>query len=595
MEKKARTLITTALKETWKTDSPVIFLGEWCFYNNDKNSLGEIDYEVLSYHWKDYTKLKSDYEYLNQFDERLLKELVIWLNNYHNVSYSERYWLILIGPWLTYFIHVVFDRWESVRIALKNYKIIGAESVTYCDDENIPNNMLEFVVWLFSDKWNHYIYNDILKVHLGQDKIYQVKPIVTDKLYNVNQTFPHSIKERLFKSTSNILRSALAFFTKRNKFFIGSSYLGLRNELILNLRLGQLPSLYEFRTPKKSCANFKLRDSLAFNYISDNPFEKYITKIIVKNMPICFLEGYQSMVKEIKSLNFPKTPKVIFTSNFLAFDSLAMAYTAKHIENGAKLIHGQHGGYGIPDFMSAFDHELKIADRFIAWGDIKESTKIESIGIFKPVNQYKLNHSPNLNTRLLLVLGFWTRYSFRLDSGAGLDAEEAINESIRFADKLGTNFRKDSLLVRLYPSDRRVKQMEKWKQYFSEINFDDNGPIANLVLKSRLVVYSYNIGTGYLEFLSANVPTIAFWNMKASPISQSAEPFFHQLRIAGIFHDTPEEAALFIQSIWDDVEEWWNSESVQDARRNFCKKFANLQDNILVQVEKVLREELKKV
>ena len=137
--------------------------------------------------------------------------------------------------------------------------------------------------------------------------------------------------------------------------------------------------------------------------------------------------------------------------------------------------------------------------------------------------------------------------------------------------------------------------MEKWKQHFSEINFDDNGPIANLVLKSRLVVYSYNIGTGYLEFLSADVPTIAFWDMKASPISNLAEPFFYQLRKAGIFHDTPEEAALFIKSIWDDIEGWWNSDSVQDAKRSFCKKFANLHDNTLVQVEKVLREELKKI
>jgi putative transferase (TIGR04331 family) len=46
-----------------------------------------------------------------------------------------------------------------------------------------------------------------------------------------------------------------------------------------------------------------------------------------------------------------------------------------------------------------------------------------------------------------------------------------------------------------------------------------------------------------------------------------------------ILHYDPLSAANFINSVWDDVGEWWHSEEVKKAKRNFVKEFANLTDN----------------
>jgi len=81
--------------------------------------------EVLPYHWDDRQKLYSDYQYLKIIYENMLKALQVQLNEIHNVDHSLRYWRILIGPWLGYFIQVVFDRWAMLKHAFKKQDISG--------------------------------------------------------------------------------------------------------------------------------------------------------------------------------------------------------------------------------------------------------------------------------------------------------------------------------------------------------------------------------------------------------------------------------------------------------------------------------------
>jgi putative transferase (TIGR04331 family) len=53
-----------------------------------------------------------------------------------------------------------------------------------------------------------------------------------------------------------------------------------------------------------------------------------------------------------------------------------------------------------------------------------------------------------------------------------------------------------------------------------------------------------------------------------------AEAAFDALEEAGIFHRTPESAAAYINSIWDDVDGWWNSPATLEARKHFTDQYA---------------------
>jgi putative transferase (TIGR04331 family) len=92
----ARALITIADEATWPKDKnvPVLFLGGWCTLYDRKKYWGGLNYEIAPYHWHDRNKFSSDYCYLNDLYEKILKQLVLRLNKEHDVDHSLRYWRI---------------------------------------------------------------------------------------------------------------------------------------------------------------------------------------------------------------------------------------------------------------------------------------------------------------------------------------------------------------------------------------------------------------------------------------------------------------------------------------------------------------------
>lgn len=182
-----RFLITTALEETWVSNEPVLFLGEWCKRYGRKGLWSNMDAEVMPYHWDDRSKLHADYQYLKEFHERLLQDLTPQLNKIHDVDRSLRYWRILIGPWLGWFVQALFDRWTSIQRSISHCEISGTIVMTGWEDSFVPHDHDDFVNrFAFEDEWNHYIYSKILQKYtkvncverLRQKNIYtDVKPI----------------------------------------------------------------------------------------------------------------------------------------------------------------------------------------------------------------------------------------------------------------------------------------------------------------------------------------------------------------------------------------------------------------------------------
>ena len=73
------------------------------------------------YHWSNKNKLENDNQYLTDLYERYLVYLSNILNKFHHKNNDTKYWRILIGPWLRFFIDIVFDRYETINF--KNSKL----------------------------------------------------------------------------------------------------------------------------------------------------------------------------------------------------------------------------------------------------------------------------------------------------------------------------------------------------------------------------------------------------------------------------------------------------------------------------------------
>jgi putative transferase (TIGR04331 family) len=102
--------------------------------------------------------------------------------------------------------------------------------------------------------------------------------------------------------------------------------------------------------------------------------------------------------------------------------------------------------------------------------------------------------------------------------------------------------------------------------------------------QSRIYIATYN-ATTFLETFTLNFPTIVFWNPVHWELNQKADGLFLKLEECGVFHKSPDSAALKLIEIWDNVDDWWESEKVQLALSlfitEFCKKPENFQKSFL--------------
>lgn len=100
-----------------------------------------------------------------------------------------------------------------------------------------------------------------------------------------------------------------------------------------------------------------------------------------------------------------------------------------------------------------------------------------------------------------------------------------------------------------------------------------SGPLEAQMLTCALMVVDHH-GTTLLQALAANVPTIAYWDREIWPMTDAAFARLDILAGAGIWQPSAEAAAAKVREIWDDPARWWQDESVQAARRAFCREHA---------------------
>jgi len=574
-----RYLITTSDERTWYHDRPVLFLGEWCRIYERQGLWQDLDAKVVPpYGWGDGQK-DADFAYVQQLYEILLVELSDALNQYHSVNHSLRYWRILIGPWLHTFTNVLFNRWSAIQLAFQNFEIAGTLLLDFPEGQMVPNSQSEFEQLILGHQWNHHIYGRILSGWTNCQIEKKIAPILVEGIFDRNHKEYVSVNRliRRFITKGLDLLSGLLSFHK-DAFFI-NTYLPRKQDLLLQIALGQIPKLWQTPKEPKVAPSLQIRKELRMSYIEHNGFEHCIRILIVEQIPSLYLEGYQTLKLRASKMFWPKNPKVIFTANSAHQDEIFKAWTAEKVESGTPYVYGQHGGlYGTGKFPTQFEiREVETADRFLTWGwtdgNPKHYPSVASTIVGKPSGTW------NPNGGLLQVNYVAYRYS-RDPWEITNQQAEYLEEQFRFVERLPEKIY-HHLLVRLSRGDKSYgfPQKKKWKVRHPNVRLDEgNSSIDTLIRQSRIFVYTYN-STGFLETLSRNIPTIMYWNPLHWELRPSAQPYFDRLAKVGILHFTPESAADKIASIWDNVDEWWCQDEIQEALIYFCDQFAILPAN----------------
>lgn len=568
-----RFLITTADERTWPKDQPVLFLGEWCKLYERRHVWSAMDAEVVPYRWDDRKRLYKDYLFLDKLCEETLWKMTTFLNQIHRVDHSVRYWRIIIGPWLYYFTQVLYDRYQSILTAIECGKV---KNTTICRDNVtrwLPNDFPCFFDWCINDGYNHYLYSRIIE-HTGKIPF----DIIETEDGNSAKQQPRGFTVKFF--LKKLIELAGKFPSARsNQIVLISSYLRTLDLFKLQFFLKQIPCLYKphVETPKVDI-DYEKRVGMAIS-ISGGEFEQFLVKMLIRQIPLIYLEGYEQM-NDLSLKAYPQNPRIIFAENAHTNEMLKF-WAAHNVDRGVKFVGAQHGGlYGAALWYGDEKHELKICDRYYSWG-----WQSDSCGNTKPMASIYLsrlnkNIHPKNNGTLLLIPTNMPRYFYHMFSipYAANGVLSYFEFQYHFVRCLPDKLRK-ILLIRLYMHDYGWSQYKRWKSELPDVEcYQGRKKLIDQLKECRLCIITYN-ATALLETLSANFPTILMWNQDNWELRPAAQPYYDKLNQTGILHYTPESAAVKVNEIYQDPMAWWQQPAIQNVRDEFCNQFAKTSEN----------------
>ena len=502
---------------------------------------------------------------------------------FHGTRHNQRYWNIVLGKWLQRYLTVAFNRYYTLEDAFENYDISGTLVFDHSNYNLATDDSLSFIWACNDDIWNHVFYAKILQFN-GFDKLDTDQHALDgfQKFGELDST--DSARRTIKQKAMEAMNSVLPKFSRSTDAFIINSYLPKIEELKLQASLGQMPQLWKSPPVIQVGLGKGERNKFTISHENFKGFKKFVRMNLGDVIPICFLEGYQGLVRQAGTLSWPTQPKFVFTSNNFDTDEIFKVWVGSKAEQGTSYFIGQHGNnYGTLAGCETWP-EMVTCDKFITWGWTNNNTKNIPAFIFKTVN-CPLKNNP-IGGLLLIELcvphriDVWDNY---------WEFCEYQKDQFDFVTSLRDNIRQQ-LTVRLHQGYKKMQwsDLQRWGDFDPNVKIDTGTtPINNLIANNRLVVHSYD-STGILETLSLNIPTICFWKGNFEHLLPIAKPNYDLLRKAGIFVEEPAAAADLISDRWDNVLGWWNSKIVQQCRMAFCNIYARRCNNPLSTMRKLL-------
>ena len=574
MPSNPRHLVTTSDERTWRTDRPLLFLGEWCRLYDKVGRWAGLDAIVAHPFNFSFKKKNLQIDYVQELCDILLGEMTVALNEFHDVSHSKRYWNILLGYWLQRYVAVSFNRYFSIKQVMDRYEV-KSTSVLALENYTLATDDSGALLGACNDPlWNHVFYKHVLQ-HVGGCEL---EYVALDKggvehIAFCTKKVPTS--QKIFhKQGRQFIRFFLSLFKRKNDALILNTYLPKWLELKLNFSLRQCPQFWQSPIIHPASLNIEMRTLFKIKSDGYTDFEKFVRDLLPKTLPICYLEGYSKLRNQAESLPWPTNPKFIFTSNNFDTDEVFKAWTAKKTEQKTPYYVGQHGGqYGTNIYIGNEKWPLrKSADNFISWGWGNKNSNVIPAFIFKTAGKKQRKKSVKGDLLLIEV------YQQHLYGPFDTYHEHGVyfKEQLEFVNALSPKLKKN-LKVRLHDAwiNTSWNDDKRWADYDSSVCIDPGMiSVEKAISNSRLVVHSYD-STGILETLSMNIPSVCFWHGGLdNHLLPEAKPYYELLRGVGIIANTPKQAAETVALYWDDIDKWWGSEEVQSVRRLFCEQYA---------------------
>ncbi len=560
MKTKLPFLATTALREFWDENSDIIMLGKWC------DPFDTTYFPTMPYLWKKQASIGSAILKCSEYYDFCLDILTSELNTYHQLNNSKHYYKILFGEWLYHYVNVQYDRFMSIYLFYKTY---GNFDTILLDRSQFykPLNFIDFIHSAQKDEYNLQIYSNVIEF-LFKNKHFQAKSLKLN-LQHTQITKRESLKSSLLRHLSKLLS---LFHTQ--KIIICEPYFPKRSFISIIKLLFKS----RFRLIIDNMYHFNYKD-INTNFIEHNPikiktnnrFKQYIAHTILDDIPSLYFENFQ-IIRNFTLNHYKYKSKIFYTAFGLYGNIEAKIYLAENYHK-IKIFSHQHGGlYGWSSSLWGEEYERSISNFFLTSG-WKENNQTIPIGLpflhgfkhnFTILNQ--ITYITTASPKYLLRFQYYPTSSYYL--------EQHYLLMQYFFQNLSPILLNQSFLIRTYHSNESIKMTKKLINTNNySIQFDSTSSMLKLLEQSKLLIFDH-FGTTMIESLYLNKPTIIFFDHNIFKFRTDFQEILQQLIKVKIVHTNAKDAAIHVNSIANDIGQWWNSIEVQEVRGKFTQNYA---------------------
>ncbi len=552
-------LATTPL--TVNDESGSVFLGPWCLEGHRDLDLGTN--HLIHHGLVPLDKKLAANKEVERTVELLLPKLAQRLNALHRQSHGHRYWRIICGRWLLGFVDVLYQRWNLIDEVLTQFPIDRAGGSALDHSKIAPRRSQDFAHQRISHDWNTHVFTAVL----------EHRQIAIDRFPGARFTdgVPVAAKSQLIRK---VALSIWGLMARRSPVCIADSYFGMQSEMALALRNRSLPVRLTRVIPSTSQYSESKRETLRIGVPNGSNFEQFLFDNIHRWLPYSWVEDFSVLSEGPHIRQLPLAPHTIFTGNAHHSSDYFMMYMASQAERGSRIILSQHGGlYGEGEVRSRNEeHELAIADTYVTWG-WTDSVHRNIVNGPNQISQLTSTTSAPREGGLLIVLDTTFRYS-RYSWETRPERDLYVESCVLLHSELPSVIRRNSIIRLHHDHNRYDEGHERFFKKSQDAFFDDSSrPIEKSIAESRLVIVT-TLSTTFIENVSRGIPTMIYAHPEIYEVRTEYREIFEELANAGVFHESPVSAARWATSIWDGVEQWWNSEPVQAAIRRYGRHFA---------------------
>lgn len=475
------------------------------------------------------------------------KELV---DSYRGTTNSLAYYDVLAGDWLFHFMHQVYAALQEVLFGYVSGK-----------GQPIPvdPHLATYRGLYLQDKFSNYLrwaVTDLLDGHAPDNWVFECDSTIITS--GSNKRLLSQIVRGISTNNPDVLLSVPYFKCSRTEW------------LRALWKWRHWAAWDDLQYPFKFALNVdvKWRKSKAVEVGKVSDFEGLLRVLLPLNIPVVLLEGFSAYRRAV--LNFPVSrPKVVYSANALYGHMAFKLLVAEWRDQGTLLLFHQHGGsYGLDRIHACEKYETRVSDRYYTFGWYNSDRPH-----VKPLSAPPLSSQSRLRKRILLSCVNFPNVVYRLHFHPMPGSIQTMQrETCEFLSALPDH---KKLMVRPYSNDYGWGFTEMMRKVAPNASFDDRRTSSFArYSESRLVVHNY-LGTGWLETLALDIPTVCFFDIDTYAFRESAQPYIDALERIGVLHHSGVSAARFVAALGNNIESWWRTAEVQDVRHNFVSRYAN--------------------